>query len=124
MAHQWRTVDGPVNGDIFRTHVDRALVLTLRTGNIVVRDNLGSHKSKPVRQAIRAISVHLLLLPPDSPDLNPIEQAPSKLEHWMRAAASRTGDTLWRAVGTILDRFKPVERANHSQNAGYASIKN
>ena len=68
-------------------------------------------------------SVHLLFLPPYSPDLNPIEQAFSKLKYWMRDAGARTRDTLWRAVGTILDRFTPQECANYFQSAGYASVK-
>lgn len=72
--------DGPVNGDIFRTYVERVLAPTLRPGDIVVMDNLGSHKSQAVRQAIRDAGAHLLFLPPYSPDLNPIEQAFSKLK--------------------------------------------
>jgi transposase len=103
--------------------VERVLVPTLNAGDIVVMDNLGSHKSQAVRQAIRAAGAHLLFLPPYSPDLNPIEQAFSKLKHWMREAGARTRDTLWRAVGTILDRFTPEECANYFQNAGYASVK-
>lgn len=115
--------DGPVNGDIFRTYVERVLVPTLNAGDIVVMDNLGSHKSQAVRQAIRAAGAHLLFLPPYSPDLNPIEQAFSKLKHWMRNAGARTRDTLWRAVGAILDQFTSEECANYFQNAGYASVK-
>ncbi|MGB0904136.1 MAG: IS630 family transposase, partial [Mangrovicoccus sp.] len=115
--------DGPVNGDIFRTYVERVLVPTLKPGDILVMDNLGSHKSQAVRQAIRAVGAHLLFLPPYSPDLNPIEQAFSKLKHWMRHAGARTRNTLWQAVGTILDRFTPEECSNYFQNAGYASVK-
>lgn len=115
--------DGPVNGDIFRTYVERGLVPTLNAGDIVVMDNLGNHKSQAVRQAIRAARAHLLFLPPYSPDLNPIEQAFSKLKHWMRDAGARTRDTLWRTVGTIMDRFTPEECANYFQNAGYASAR-
>lgn len=85
-------------------------------------DNLGSHKSQAVRRAIRHAGAHLLFLPPYSPDLNPIEQAFSKLKHWMRRAAARTRDTLWRTVGAVLDQFTPTECANHLQNAGYASV--
>ena len=115
--------DGPVNGDIFRTYVEQVLVPTLSPGEIVVMDNLGSHKSQAVRRAIHHAGAHLLFLPPYSPDLNPIEQAFSKLKHWMRRASARTRDTLWRAVGTILDRFSAQEGANYFQNAGYASVK-
>ena len=115
--------DGPVNGDIFRTYVEQVLVPTLRPGDVVVMDNLGSHKSQAVRQAIRAAGAHLLFLPPYSPDLNPIEQAFAKLKHWMRRAAARSRETLWRAVGAILDRFTPEECSNYLTNAGYASVK-
>jgi transposase len=116
--------DGPVNGDIFRTYVERVLVPTLAPGDVVVMDNLGSHKSQAVRRAIRQVGAHLLFLPPYSPDLNPIEQAFAKLKHWMRKTASRSRDSLWRAVGAIIDRFTPDECANYLKNAGYASVKN
>ena len=116
--------DGPVNGEIFRTYVEHELVPTLKPGDVVVMDNLGSHKSQAVRKAIRAVRAHLLFLPPYSPDLNPIEQAFSKLKHWMRKAATRTRETLWRAVGDILKWFTPNECANYFENAGYASVKN
>jgi transposase len=110
--------DGPVNGDIFRTYVERVLVPTLSPFDVVVMDNLGSHKS----QAVRRAGAHLLFPPPYSPDLNPIEQAFSKLKHWMRIAAARTRHTLWRTVGAILGRFTPQECANYFRNAGYASV--
>ena len=113
--------DGPVNGDIFRTYVTCVLVPTLNPGDVVVMDNLGSHKSQAVRQAIRAAGAHLLFLPPYSPDLNPIEQAFAKLKHWMRNMAARSRDALWRTVGTVLNRFSPEECANFLKNAGYAS---
>jgi len=115
--------DGPVNGDIFRTYVERVLVPTLSPGDVVVMDNLGSHKSQAVRRAIRQAGAHLLFLPPYSPDMNPIEQAFSKLKHWMRKAAARTRDTLWRTVGAILARFTTQECENYFKNAGYASVK-
>ena len=114
--------DGPVNGDIFRTYVERVLVPTLVPGDVVVMDNLGCHKSQAVRRAIRAAGAHLLFLPPYSPDLNPIEQAFSKLKHWMRSAAARTRETLWRAMGSTLDQFTPAECTNYFKNAGYASV--
>lgn len=112
-----------MNGDIFRTYVEHVLIPTLRPGDVVVMDNLASHKSQAVRQAIRDARAHLLFLPPSSPDLNPIEQAFSKLKHWMRATSARTRETLWQAVGTILDRFTSEECANYFENAGYASVK-
>jgi len=115
--------DGPVNGDVFRTYVEKVLVPTLNPGDIVVMDNLGSHKGVAVRRAIRKAGAHLLFLPPYSPDLNPIEQAFAKLKHWLRHARTRSRETLWRAVGAILDRISPDECANYLENAGYASVK-
>lgn len=114
-------IDGPVNGEIFRTYVEEVLAPTLTPGDIVVMDNLGSHKGQAVRRAIRAARANLLFLPPYSPDLNPIEQAFAKLKHWLRKAAPRSRDALWRTAGAILDRFDPVECANYLANAGYAS---
>jgi len=115
--------DGTVNGDIFRTCVECVLAPTLAPGDVVVMDNLGSHKSQAIRRAIRAARAHLLFLPPYSPDLNPIEQAFAKTKHWLRNAAARCRETLWRTVGSILNRFTPSECANYFQNAGYASVK-
>ncbi len=114
--------DGPVNGDIFRTYVEKVLVPTLEPGDVVVMDNLGSHKSAAVRRAIRGAKAHLLFLPPYSPDLNPIEQAFAKLKHWLRNAAARSRETIWRTVGDVLERFTPEECANYIENAGYASV--
>jgi transposase len=96
-------------------------VPTLSPGNVVVMDNLGSHKGRSVREAIRRAGAHLLYLPPYSPDLNPIEQVFAKLKHFLREAAERTLDTVTTALATILDRFTPPECANYLANAGYAS---
>ena len=111
-----------MNGDIFRTYVERVLVPALKPGDVVVMDNLSSHKSTAVRSAIRSTGAHLLFLPPYSPDLNPIEQAFAKLKHWMRNARARNRETLWRAVGTILDKYTAEECSNYLRNAGYASV--
>lgn len=113
--------DGPINGDLFRAYVEQVLVPTLSPGDVVVLDNLGSHKGKAVRAAIRAAGAHLLFLPPYSPDLNPIEQVFSKLKHLMRQASERTVETVWKRVGTLLDSYSPDECANYFRNAGYAS---
>lgn len=113
--------DGPINGDLFRAYVERVLVPTLSPGDVVVLDNLGSHKGKAVRDAIRAAGAHLLFLPPYSPDLNPIEQVFSKLKHLMRQASERTLETVWKRVGTLLDSYSSQECANYFRNAGYAS---
>lgn len=113
--------NGPINGELFRAYVEQILVPTLRPGDVVVMDNLGSHKASPVRKAIRAAGAHLLFLPPYSPDLNPIEQVFAKLKHLMRTASERTVDAVWKRLGTVLDAFSPSECANYLRNAGYAS---
>ena len=111
------------NGEWFRAWVEQMLVRELKPGNIVIMDNLGSHKSKAVRQAIRAAGARLWFLPPYSPDLNPIEQTFSKVKHWMRMAQKRHPKEAWQHVGKIIDQVTPEECANYIHNAGYASIK-
>lgn len=113
--------DGPINGRSFLAYVEQILVPTLSPGDIVVMDNLGSHKGKPVRQAIRKAGAHLLFLPPYSPDLNPIEQVFSKLKNMMRAAAERSVEATWKTAGKLLQRFPPDECNNYLVNSGYAS---
>ena len=115
-------LDGPINGETFRTYVERMLAPTLEPGDIVVLDNLGSHKSRAVRAAIRTAGAHLLFLPPYSPDLNPIEQVFAKLKHLLRKAGARTIETVTDAIGRLLDAFDPQECANYLTNAAYASI--
>jgi transposase len=115
-------LDGPINGESFLIYVEQVLVPTLKPGDIVVMDNLGSHKSKAVRQAIRATGARLLFLPKYSPDLNPIEQFFAKLKHHMREAAERTFDTLCDAIGTILPRVSHEECQNYLTHAGYDGL--
>ncbi len=115
-------IDGPINGELFRCYVEQFLVPTLRPGDIVVLDNLSSHKSHAVRQAVREVGANLAFLPAYSPDLNPIEQMFAKIKHWMRMAEARTVDKLWDHIGELLSRFPPEECANYLANAGYASI--
>ena len=93
----------------------------LKPGDIVVMDNLGSHKGNAVRSAIRAAGAKLFFLPAYSPDLNPIEQVFAKLKTLLRKADARTIDATWRTIGALLDRFTPTECANYFTNAGYAS---
>lgn len=112
-------IDGPINGEAFQTYVEKVLVPTLKPGDIVIMDNLGSHKGKAVRRAIRAVGAQLFFLPKYSPDLNPIEQFFAKLKHWLRKAASRTIDTLEQATGRILATLTSTECANYFVNAGY-----
>lgn len=112
-------IDGPINGERFRLYVEKILIPTLKPGDIVIADNLGSHKSKTVRQAIRAAGARLLFLPKYSPDLNPIEQVFAKLKHLLRKAAARTPDTVCSAIGQLLNAYTPQECANYLTNAGY-----
>lgn len=114
--------DGPINGAKFLAYVEQCLVPTLRPGDVVVMDNLGSHKSAAVRKAIRDAGAHLLFLPPYSPDLNPIEQLFAKLKALLRKASERSADAVCNAIGTLLDSFQPAECANYFTNAGYASV--
>ena len=114
-------LDGPINGDWFLAYVEQVLVPTLKPGDVVVMDNLGSHKGKAVRRAIRQAGAHLLFLPPYSPDLNPIEQVFAKLKTLLRKAAERTVEATWRRIGKLLDHFSADECANYLVNSGYAA---
>jgi transposase len=112
-------LDGPINRDAFQAYVDQVLVPELSPGDVVVMDNLSSHKGAQVRQAIEAIGASLLYLPPYSPDFNPIENAFSKLKALLRKAAERTVNGLWNTIGHIIDLFCPRECANFFSAAGY-----
>jgi transposase len=114
-------LDGPINGESFKAYIEQFLVPTLKPGDIVIMDNLGSHKGHAVRRAIRAVGARLLFLPPYSPDLNPIEQMFAKLKTLLRKAAERTVEATWQRLGSLLNRFTPQECANYIQNAGYAA---
>jgi len=113
--------DGPINGACFRAYVDQQLVPTLKPGDIVIADNLGSHKSKAARDAIKAAGARLWFLPKYSPDLNPIEQVFAKIKHWMRLAQKRSPEETWRHIGALVGTINPQECANYFKNAGYAS---
>ena len=112
-------LDGPINAEGFEAYVEKVLVPTLRPGDLVIMDNLGSHKGKAVRRAIRSAGAKLFFLPKYSPDLNPIEQVFAKLKHLLRKAAARTIETVVAAIGELLDTFTPQECANYLANAGY-----
>ena len=114
-------IDGPINGELFTLYVEQVLAPTLARGELVILDNLGSHKGKSARNAIRATGAHLLFLPPYSPDLNPIEQVFAKLKTLLRKAAERTVEATWKRIGNLLAEFTPQECANYLANAGYAS---
>jgi transposase len=112
-------LDGPINREAFQAYVNQVLVPELMPGDIVVMDNLGSHKGPAVRDAIEAVGATLLYLPPYSPDFNPIENAFAKLKALLRKAAERTVDDLWDAIADLIDLFTPQECANYFKAAGY-----
>lgn len=114
-------IDGPMDGETFRAYVGQFLAPTLKPGQIVVMDNLPSHKVAGIREAIEATGATLRLLPPYSPDLNPIEQFFAKLKANLRKAAERSTDALWTRIGQILADIQPQECANYLANAGYRS---
>jgi transposase len=112
-------LDGPINREAFQAYVDQVLVPELRPDDVVVMDNLSSHKGPAVRRAIEAASASLLYLPPYSPDFNPIENVFAKLKALLRKAAERTVGALWDRIGILLDAFSPAECANYFRAAGY-----
>lgn len=114
-------LDGPMDGASFRAYVEQFLVPILQPGDIVVIDNLASHKVAGIRQMIEAAGAELRYLPPYSPDLNPIEQLFAKLKTLLRKAAERTVEATWKRIGALLECFTPHECANYFTNAGYAS---
>ncbi|MCW5712876.1 IS630 family transposase [Shinella sp.] len=114
-------IDGPIDGQSFLQYVEEILVPTLKPGDIVIIDNLGSHKGKAIRKAIRAARAKLFFLPKYSPDLNPIEQLFAKLKHWLRKAATRTDDALCDAIARVLPLVSSAECANYFANAGYSA---
>jgi transposase len=113
-------LEGPIDGESFTTYIDKVLLPTLRPGDIVIMDNLGSHRGKIIRQLIRSAGAKLFLLPKYSPDLNPIEQVFAKLKHLLRKAAARTVETVCTAIGELLGAFTTDECANYFKNSGYA----
>jgi transposase len=114
--------DGPINGEAFLAYVQTILVPTLKRGDVVIMDNLGSHRGKQVRKAIRQAGARLLFLPKYSPDLNPIEQVFSKLKHMLRKAQARSYDGLLEAIGWLLDTYSTAECANYLRNSGYGVV--
>jgi transposase len=113
-------INGPINGEIFRAYVQTQLLKTLKQGDIVVVDNLGSHKGREVRKMIRATGAKLFFLPPYSPDLNPIEQLFSKIKQHMRKAMARSLDAVHDAIANALDAVTSAECGNYLQSSGYA----
>ena len=115
-------LDRPVNGATFLTYVEQVLCPTLRPGDLVIMDNLGSHKGKAIRAALRRVGAKLIHLPKYSPDLNPIEQIFAKIKHGLRKATARTQTAVECAIAEILTTFTKQECANYLRHAGYASI--
>lgn len=114
--------DGPMDGDVFLAYVTHFLCPTLRPGDIVILDNLSSHKVDGVERAINAVGATLRPLPPYSPDLNPIENLFAKLKALLRKAMTRNSATLWDEVGNLLKCFSPKECANYLEASGYVNI--
>lgn len=117
-AAPW-VLDGPINREAFETYVEKVLVPDLRPGDVVIMDNLSSHKGDKVRDLIEAAGATLRFLPPYSPDFNPIENAFAKLKALLRKAAERTVDALWTTIGHLIDQFTPTECRNYFAAAGY-----
>jgi putative transposase len=112
-------IEGPINGESFLLYIEKVLAPTLRHGDIVIMDNLGSHKAHAVRRIIRAAGARLFYLPKYSPDLNPIEMLFSKLKHWLRNAAGRSPEAVCTAIKDILNAIPSVECSNYFAQAGY-----
>jgi transposase len=114
--------DGPINGQTFLAYVEQFLAQTLSPGDVVIMDNLGSHRGLRVRQAIRRTGAKLIFLPKYSPDLNPIEQVFSKLKHLLRKAQARSFDGMVSAIDQLLQTYQPDECANYLRNSGYGVV--
>ena len=114
-------VDGPMDGELFLAWVEQFLCPTLETGDIVILDNLSSHKVQGVQQALTAVGVRALYLPPYSPDLNPIEKFFSKLKTLLRKAAKRSTEELWKEIGELLNSVTSSECTNYFASSGYVS---
>ncbi len=113
-------VDGAVNGDVFHAFVEQVLVPELRPGDVVVMDNLSSHKRARTRALIEGAGARLEFLPPYSPDLNPIEMVFAKIKHLLRSLGCRTVDLLWRSMQSVLDRVSPSDAAGCFRHCGYS----
>jgi transposase len=116
-------IDGAVNGDLFVAYVEQVLLPTLRPGDVVVMDNLSSHKRAQVRALIEGAGCRLEYLPPYSPDFNPIELVFAKLKALLRKAGKRTVEALWDFLGEVLDAFSPNECRNYFHHCGYSATR-
>ena len=114
-------VDGPINGAFFRAYIEQFLVPTLLPGDIVVLDNLASHRSLAIRSAVLGAGAKLAFLPPYSPDLNPIEQVFAKVKHWMRMAQARVPESIHDCIANLVGGISELECTNYIRDAGYVS---
>lgn len=114
-------VDGAIDADLFEAFVEQVLVPELRAGDIVVLDNLSSHKRSRTRKLIEAAGAELVYLPPYSPDLNPIEMIFAKVKQALRSLACRTGDALWNAMQSVLDKITARDATNCFKHCGYTT---
>lgn len=112
-------IDGPINGKWFEAYVAQVLVPALKPGDVVILDNLSSHKRPAARELIEAVGATMMFLPPYSPDFNPIEKALSKLKALLRKAAERTVTGLWDRIGKLIDLVEPKEAQNYFNSCGY-----
>ena len=112
-------VDGAVNGDVFEAFVEQVLVPELRAGDVVIMDNLSSHKRLRIRELIEAAGARLVFLPAYSPDLNPIESIFAKVKQLLRSLACRTREALWSAMQSVLDQVTPTDASNCFHHCGY-----
>ncbi len=113
--------DGPMNGALFLAYVRTFLCPTLKPGDVVIADNLSSHKVAGVVEAVEAVGAKFIHLPPYSPDLNPIEKFFAKLKALLRKSAKRTVEDLWTEIGDLLDTVTPEECANYFHSSGYVA---
>ena len=113
------TLDGPINGDWFEAYVRHVLIPTLRPGDVIIMDNLSSHKRARTRELIEDAGAELVFLPPYSPELNPIEMVFSKVKQRLRSLACRTRDQLWRSMQRVLDTVTPSDAINCYRHCGY-----
>jgi len=115
-------IEGPINDETFLLYIEKVLAPPLQHDDIVIMDNLGSHKANAVHRAIRAAGARPFYLPKYSPDLNPIEQFFAKFKHWLRKAVQRTTETIYDAIAPVHQTVSPAECANYLANAGYDQI--
>jgi transposase len=116
-------LDGPMDAAAFTAYVEQVLAREARRGDLAILDNLSAHKTKRVRAALTRCRIAYRYLPPYSPDLNPIENAFSKLKRLVRGASERTVEGLWVAIGRLIDQFRPAECRNYLRHAGYDATK-